>query len=376
MKKHILLLLLLFFTLSLSAFTLFENGKWKADIVTPANPNQSEAFAAKELQYHLEKMTGIQPVVITETQKSIHPFHFYIGGTKAAAKAGINKKSLAMDSRIIRTVKDGIIFAGGDRDGKHVGNQWSATCHGTLYAVYDYLEHDLGVLWLWPGELGEVIPKKKVLKIGKIDRSGKEHLMARRLRVGRPDAKRMHGWKKLENRTKFFADQDLFLIRHRMGANVNLYQGHAFSKYWRTYGKEHPEYFAMLPNGKREPLIGDKAGDYITMCVSNPDLHKLIVKNWKISSERRTAATSWQALVNVCENDTPGMCICDNCRAWDAKIPALPSLITGERKKIPSPVWDVSTVWLASSGAKMEMPPKSLIRLNFLTVMQNSIWRF
>jgi hypothetical protein len=322
-------------TLSLSAFTAFENGKWKADIITPAKPNQSEAFAAKELQYHLFKITGKKPQIITEKQKSSQKFHFYIGGTQAAAKAKINKKSLAMDSRVIRTVKDGIILTGGDRDGYYVGHQWSATCHGTLYAVYDFLEHDLGVLWLWPGELGEVIPQKKVLKIGKIDRAGQEKLMARRLRVGRPNAKRMTGWKKLENRTKFFADQDLFLIRHRMGANVNLYQGHAFSKYWKTYGKEHPEYFAMLPNGKRETLIGDKAGDYITMCVSNPDLHKLIVKNWKISSERRTAATPWQALINVCENDTPGMCICDNCRAWDAKDPRFAQSDYWGKKKDP-----------------------------------------
>ena len=335
MLKKFLFFLMLCASLSLSAFTAFENGKWQADIITPAKPNQSEAFAAKELQYHLFKITGKKPQIITEKQKSSQPYHFYIGGTQAAAKAKINKKSLAMDSRVIRTVKDGIIFAGGDRDGRSVGNQWSATCHGTLYAVYDFLEHDLGVLWLWPGELGEVIPKKKVLKIGKIDRSGQEKLMARRLRVGRPNAKRMTGWKKLENRTKFFADQDLFLIRHRMGANVNLYQGHAFSKYWKTYGKEHPEYFAMLTNGKREPLIGDRAGDYITMCVSNPALHKLIVKNWKTSSERRTAAPPWQALINVCENDTPGMCICDNCRSWDAKDPRFAKSDYWGKKKDP-----------------------------------------
>ena len=307
--------------LSLSAFTAFENGRWHADIVTPEKPDHAEAFAAKELQYHLEKVTGQKLQIISEKQKSAKKYHFYIGNTSAAVKAGINKKKLAPDSRIIRTVADGIIFTGGDRNGKHVGHQWSAACQGTLYAVYDYLEHDLGILWIWPGELGEVIPAKKVLKIGKIDRSAQEKLMARRLRVGRPDAKRLLGWKNLNNREKFFADQDLFLIRHRMGATENLYQGHAFGRFWRTYGKTHPEYFAMLPNGKRETLIGDKAGEYITMCVSNPDLHKLIVQNWKTSSERKKAANYWQGMINVCENDSPGMCLCEKCRAWDAADP-------------------------------------------------------
>ncbi len=318
--KHLFSLFALLLTLQLSAFTAFDRGKWQADIIIPDNPVQAEAFAANELKYHLGKMLGVKPAIIKESQKSALPYHFYIGNTAAARAAGIDKSKFAMDHHQIKNVNDGVIFIGGDRDGKSVGHAWSAACQGTLYAVYDYLEKDFGVKWLFPGELGEVIPQRDTLVVGKLDRSGKEPLVARRMRVsGNSTSPKMLGWRKQSNRKKFFAEQELFLVRHRMGATEILFHGHAFADYWRAYGKTHPEYFSLLPNGKREPLKGDPVGEYITMCVSNPDLHKLIVKKWKNSITR--ANKNNPPLINLCENDTPGMCLCDNCRAWDADDP-------------------------------------------------------
>ncbi len=316
MRKTLITLALLS-VLQLCAFTAFENGKWSADIITPDNPNHAEAFAANELQYHFGKMTGVKPAIIKESQKSALPYHFYIGNTAAARAAGIDKSKFAMDHHQIKNVKDGVIFTGGDRNGNRVGHQWSAACQGTLYAVYDYLEKDLGVKWIFPGELGEIIPARKKLEVGKLDRSGKEPLVARRMRE--TGQKAPYGWSSKASRDKFIAAQGLFLIRHRMGATVNLYQGHAFAHYWREYGKTHPEYFSLLPNGKREPLKGDPVGEYITMCVSNPGLHQLIVKKWK-SSINRTNKNN-PPLINLCENDTPGMCTCAKCRSWDADDP-------------------------------------------------------
>ena len=304
-------------TLQLSAFTAFDGSKWQADIIIPDNPNHAEDFAAKELQYHLGKALGTQPAIVAESKKSSMPYHFYIGDTRAAKAAGIDKKAIAMDHRILRSVKDGIIFTGGDRNGRYVGHQWSAACQGTLYAVYDYLETELGVKWIFPGELGEIIPARKKLEVGKLDRSGKEPLVARRMIES--GGKAPYGWSSEASRNKFMETQHLFLIRHRMGATENLYHNHAFGDYWKIYGKAHPEYFSLLPNGKREPLKGDPVGEYITMCVSNPDLHKLIVSNWSKTFSGKQADNP--PLINLCENDTPGMCTCAKCRSWDADDP-------------------------------------------------------
>ena len=318
--KKLVFLSALFVTLHLSAYTAFDKGKWHADIILPDTPDHAEIFAAGELQYHLGKVTGTAPAIVKESEKSAMNYHFYIGDTRAARNSGIKKAVLAMDSRILKAVKDGVVFIGGDRNGVKVGHQWSAACQGTLYAVYDYLENDLGIRWIWPGELGEVIPKKEKLEIGSLDRSGKEPLTCRRLRPVPVDRKYLTGWNKPENRNAFHAAQELFLIRHRMGASENRYYGHAFGDYWKRYGKTHPEYFALLPNGKREPLAGDKgSGTFITMCVSNSAFQDQVIRDWVAS--RRGRAPYYQPAVNACENDSPGMCTCKNCRAWDAKDP-------------------------------------------------------
>jgi len=317
--RKILSLSALFVTLHLSAFTVFDNGQWQADIILPDKPDQAEAFAAKELQYHLGKVSGIEPKIVCEGGKSPMRYHFYIGAVKAAKDVGIQKTALAMDSHILKSVGDGVIFIGGNRNGTRVGHQWSAACQGTLYAVYDYLENEMGIRWLWPGELGEVIPRKSRIEIGTIDRAGAEPLICRRVRPVAFNKKMLIGWKKPENRAAFYAAQELFLVRHRMGTTENHYYGHAFANYWQRFGKTHPEYFALLPNGKREPLAGDKNGNFITMCVSNPAFQDQVIHDWSIS--RRNAAAYYQPAVNACENDTPGMCVCAACRAWDAKDP-------------------------------------------------------
>ena len=307
----------------LSAFTAFENDRWQADIILPDTPDQAEAFAAKELQYHLGKVTGTVPEILPEGKKSVMPYHFYIGAVTAAKKIGIEKKALLPDDHILKTVPDGLLFIGGDRDGLRVGHQWSAACQGTLYAVYDYLEKEMGVRWLWPGELGEMIPQKKKIEIGEIYRAGSEPLICRRMRPVHCNSKILTGWKKTENRTAFYKAQELFLIRHRMGAKENRYYGHAFSDYWQRFGKTHPDFFALLPNGKREPLSGDVQGQFITMCVSNPAFQDQVIHDWVLS--RRGANPHYQPAVNACENDTPGMCVCAACRAWDAEDPLFAS---------------------------------------------------
>lgn len=352
MNKAFVILCLLFIAGQLSAFTAFENGKWQADIVLPDHPNQAEAFAARELQYHLSKMSGVKPAVVNESGKSTQPYHFYIGGTSAARTAGIDKAKLAMDSHRIKTVKTGIVLTGGDRNGKAVGHHWSVACQGTLYAVYEYLEKELGVKWLWPGELGEVIPRRRKLEIGDLDCFGKEPLAARRLRV--PNRSASYGWSNQKNRDQFFADQDLFLIRHRMGASVNLFQNHAFGKFWEKYGKTHPEFFALLPNGRREPLSGDPDGGFITMCVSNPGLHREIISLWKQYFDPKKITDP--PLINLCENDTPGMCICGNCRAWDAPDPRFAASDYWGRNKDPltrrGRFYRLSTVQWGEDGDK------------------------
>ena len=72
-------------------------------------------------------------------------------------------ESLPHDGYEIRTEKNGIIIAGNDT--KPEGT-WMLPSHGTLWGVLEFAERFLGVRWLFPGPLGEDVPKRKSLHIG------------------------------------------------------------------------------------------------------------------------------------------------------------------------------------------------------------------
>ena len=45
---------------------------------------------------------------------------------------------------------------------------------GTLFAVYDVLDNDLGVRWLWPGKSGEFVPpiNEYIVSAGSVPNKG------------------------------------------------------------------------------------------------------------------------------------------------------------------------------------------------------------
>ncbi|MBI3117504.1 MAG: DUF4838 domain-containing protein, partial [Candidatus Hydrogenedentes bacterium] len=59
----------------------------------------------------------------------------------------------------VRTVDSDLVLAGNDH----------APYRGTLFAVYDFLEHQ-GCRWFFPGAFGEVVPSHKTIVVGEVDR--------------------------------------------------------------------------------------------------------------------------------------------------------------------------------------------------------------
>jgi len=300
---------------------LFENGTYKADIVLPTNPNGVEKFAAEELTYHFGKAFGKEPEVVGEDalDPHRHQFHIYVGATKAATAAGLPVGRLADEEHVVKTVGNGLYLLGGDGDTTYaeVMEVRKIAMRGTLYAAYDFLENEMGVKWLWPGETGEVIPKRVSLKISALDRRGLEPLEFRQYAFG--DYSEKTGFAKPENARKFFREQKKFLLRQRHGKRRAFRSGHSFEKWWKLYHEKHPEYFNLLPNGKRMP---QRSANLCTMCVSEPGVRIQRVEEWRQwwekESRHRHPLYPW---VNCCENDAAGLCICERCRSWDGPDP-------------------------------------------------------
>ena len=304
------------------AVSLVKNNQPTTAILIPEEAISSVRLAAEELQYHIHKATGATLPIHAENDKPPAFDHFvYLGNCRKTAEVGIELAKLPPSGHLVKTLGGDLFLAGKDRHrADPVGSNFAANWQGTLFAVYDLLENDLGVRWLWPGELGEVVPKTTEITLGPIDRKGRPRFWETRLHVPKYPPATL-GWASEKNKKKFFRDQDTFLLRHRFASVENLGYGHCFGKYWKRFGKTHPEFFNKLPNGKREPLAGDQDGKNITMCVSQPALWRQIVSDWKKRPDRDPDHIPYRPMVNCCENDTPGMCTCKTCRSWDAPDP-------------------------------------------------------
>ena len=162
------------FSLLFAAVAVLSGGRPQADIVIPAKPNAVERLAAEELAYHLGKMGGCTFKTISENALASSSVrgHFFIGATKAAKAAGLDGTTMEMEAWRVRTVGDAVSLVGRDVVRGSITDLWAKSSRGTLYAVYDFLFKSCGVRWLWPGESGEVVPKRRDLSVGEGDISG------------------------------------------------------------------------------------------------------------------------------------------------------------------------------------------------------------
>ncbi|MBR3822849.1 MAG: DUF4838 domain-containing protein, partial [Kiritimatiellae bacterium] len=291
------------------------------EIVLPANPLAVERYAAAELAYHVERATGkkLKTVYEDEAPAVSSRRRYYVGATEAARRLGLTDRPFEPDEHQVRSHGRDLYFLGGDKDGRTIHSFWSATAHGTMYAVYEFLEKRMGVKWLWPGPEGEVIPEMKEVPGGPVDIRRKERLSIRRFGIG--EARHEYGcvgWNKLANRELHDIEKAKFFLRHRNGISYFTPSGHAFSKWWQKHGKSRPGFFQEKLDGTRGPYTESEA-KYVPMCVSSPAFHEAVVADWLGNGYHDPEGEHYEPVISCRENDSPGMCLCRNCRAWDVE---------------------------------------------------------
>lgn len=107
-----------------------------------------EVLAVEELVEFIEKMSGAElPVVRLEAGDPQPEGTRILLGTELARAEGFGEEIDALDPHgfLIRTLPDRVVVAG-------------RTARGTLYGVYELLEH-LGCRWIMPGPFGEIVPE-------------------------------------------------------------------------------------------------------------------------------------------------------------------------------------------------------------------------
>jgi hypothetical protein len=312
----ILLSILLVCSEYASGFEIVRDGKATTVIVIPDKAIDCVQRAAEELQYNVKEASDATLEIIRESaMPQTNQGCIYLGVCEATKRTGIITDKLTHNGFIIKTAGSDLFLAGRDTDGSWRENNWPQE-RGTLLAVYYFLDNHMGVRWLWPGKLGEVIPKTSDIIVNKLDKTVALPMISSRFGAPQFDV----GWSNKQSQKQFAENEDLWMNRQFFYWNTSASAYHSFEKYWERFHKSHPEYFNMLPDGTRRFDLHYTAGgspEYISMCISEPNLWKQIIEDWKATR------TKDNPNIYISENDTAGRCCCSKCMSWDVPDPEL-----------------------------------------------------
>ncbi len=266
-----------------NALTIARKGEAKAVVVAGADATEAERHAASELASFLRQITGAKFETAAAPADGAK-IRLLVGPDAAKlAESDFSTDGLGADGIVIRKVGKDLILAGGRP-------------RGTLYAVYTFLEDELGCRW-WSSKVS-TIPKQATVKVGKLD--------VRYVPV-------------LEYREPFWFDafDGDWAVRNKSNGNSerldekrggkHVYQGFVHTFYPLIppgkYFKDHPEWFSEI-NGKRTT-------DHAQLCLTNEQMRKELVKNLKERLRANPAAT----IASVSQNDWHRNCQCGSCAA-------------------------------------------------------------
>ena len=297
---------------AMDPLVLVEDGRPVSTIVVADQPTGAARQGALDLQGWILKSTGAEIPVRPESEAPREEALILVGDSAPARALGLNSDSLGIEGIVIRRFPRALAIVGDDErpDGLRI--------QGTLLAASTFADEVLGVRFLWPGELGEVVPRRATLSVGDVDIRREPMLRQRRVRnlqinewLGRYIDEL--GWSRED--FDYREEAAPWFRFHRLTGSYRGNYGHAFTRYWDLYHEDHPDWFALQPDGTRDNGPGRGGGPRARLCVSNPDLIAHVA--------RRTIETLREHPTLDCEsvspNDASGTthCQCARCRAWD-----------------------------------------------------------
>jgi len=229
-------LLLCSLTAACSApLTLVDGGQPKAAIVIAAQAGDKAKVAADDLQLYLRKVSGATLPIVTDDQDVTGPL-VLVGrskltdGMKLSLPSGLTPARREEGFAIIRKGQR-LVLAGND----------GGPYHGTEYAVYEFLDR-LGVRWFMPGDFGEIVPSESTVTVPEVEVREKPDFVMRNWWLhAKPELAELERRWKIRNKMNpdpMFATPGDSSVRSLLPEAVF---------------KEHPDWFALNPDGTRNP---------------------------------------------------------------------------------------------------------------------------
>ncbi len=316
-----------------SAADLIRDGEPRCLVVTADTPSAAARSGAKLLAAQMARVCGL-PVALTAesaladlsvaedgtiraSHRGLKPETFlFVGESRLAARLGVTAEGLDRGAMRLRTRGNSLVMLGAD-------TRTPADPNGSRHAVVAFLEEVVGMRYLWPGELGLVTPRHENLALPGIDRDFTPEITQRKIRWSSRNDRLDAGLAYLGFTPE---DYDMRFARavgkseglpdwldwQRLGGTLELAGGHSYGHAWEKYHREHPEWFALQPNGSRDliRLTPERA----RLCKSNLALIEALARD-KIEELKRTGARS----ISLSPNDggRATFCLCESCRRLD-----------------------------------------------------------
>ena len=317
-----------------ASFQITDDGQPKAVIVLAGSLGAQE-LAVKALVSHVKQMSGATLSVVREREfagakieggrlidpeaKTTVQTFILLGDGELAHRLGVSLDSVGPDGIVLKTTGNAIVLAGRKRTATAKRDEPTAN------AVFRFLEV-LGCRSLWPGEVGKVVPAKRTITVPDLDVHFTPPIGQRNIRFvsldGRGVAQGLEwlGVTAADQRTAFESatrtdSEGTWAAWNGLGGNIGIVGGAAGGGLrggWAEHGSQHPEWFALQPDGTRDQT---KAKERWRLCVSNPGLIDHVAQD--IISRLDGHALP---AISLCPNDGgySCFCMCDACKKLDA----------------------------------------------------------
>jgi Domain of unknown function (DUF4838) len=250
-------------------------------IVVPDEATPQEDRAARDLQYHLELVTGKAIPVVAESDLG-RKTPIIVGKCKLLQQLGftVDADALGAEGIFIGTSGPALALVGNKR--------------GVLYATYTFLEDQVGCRWFAPD--CSTWPREGTITVPALNRT---YIPPLEYRTTDYPNSRDADWavRSKNNGTGTSVDEA------RGGKVTYSHFVHTFNSLIppEEYFDKHPEYFSEI-NGKRQR-------EYTQLCLTNPEvieLGKRRVREWIAEAPDAT-------IFSVSQNDWHNYCQCEQC---------------------------------------------------------------
>jgi hypothetical protein len=221
------------------------------EIVVPPKAPDTVMFAAREATNFLSRVLGCKIPVVSKRIRGRTAI--FLGDCEASRAAGIDVSALARDGFVVWSGADSVCIAGRDDPKRNVewqlnhGGKFSMYFeHATAMGVYWFLEKFAGVRMYFPGEFGEIVPRRGSVKVPVGETRVKPDFTSRYIKAWDGE------WFEPVDEKRADYLKTLNYMRLRLETeSVPCCHGSIGFNYLRRFGKTHPEYFALLSNGER-----------------------------------------------------------------------------------------------------------------------------